>query len=268
MNHATQDLKDNLLGSPVSATVMGSGRVRAALSAETASVADAGRASRTGSTSRRGRRGGAVVQLRNIDTAPHHYVISGGGPGIRTSVRARRASRSRQRQLVLGRPRSFDLAAQRSRPSGSGSASTRRRSPRPSRSSVGTTSTRTSTATSGSPRPAAARRGHLHVPWHVAPLAASSNGLSKSSLDLTRRLGHDADDERARAPGTPTATSTCSAATTPLESHGEEDVVAVGARSFTGYGAARRRRRGRPERHRRVRRDRLAGLPGRPEPAR
>ena len=40
MNQAVQDLKDNLLGSPVSATVMGSGRVDAYGSATTVSLAD------------------------------------------------------------------------------------------------------------------------------------------------------------------------------------------------------------------------------------
>ena len=46
-------------------------------------------------------------------------------------------------------------------------------------------------------------------------------------------------------------------ATDPVESHGEEDIVAVGARSFTGTtidGDAE----GLPDGHRRARRDRLA----------
>ncbi len=42
MNQSTQKLKDNLLGEPVSATVMGAGRVRAAASAAADSVAEPG----------------------------------------------------------------------------------------------------------------------------------------------------------------------------------------------------------------------------------
>ena len=73
----------------------------------------------------------------------------------------------------------------------------------------------------------------MKVPWHVAPLAASADGLSASSLDLTG------------GPATMTMTGPAAAgqshgdlyllgATDPVASTGEEDIVATGARSFTG----------------------------------
>jgi hypothetical protein len=73
----------------------------------------------------------------------------------------------------------------------------------------------------------------MHVPWHVAPLAASNNGLSKSSLDLT---GGSDTMRMTRAPsaGHPYGDLYLLGGTDTLESHGEEDVVALGARSFTG----------------------------------
>ncbi len=73
----------------------------------------------------------------------------------------------------------------------------------------------------------------LHVPWHVAPLAASANGLSKSALDLT------GGSDTMRMTSSPTAGRPYGdlyllGGVDGLESHGEEDIVAVGARSFTG----------------------------------
>jgi hypothetical protein len=73
----------------------------------------------------------------------------------------------------------------------------------------------------------------LHVPWHVEPLAASRNGLSKSELDLT---GGPA-TMRMKAPpsgGRDYGDLYLLGATDDQESFGEEDLVAVGARSFTG----------------------------------
>jgi subtilisin family serine protease len=73
----------------------------------------------------------------------------------------------------------------------------------------------------------------LRVAWHVAPLAASDDSLSDSSLDLTSGPAEMTVD-----PGTAAGLSHTDlyllGATDPVESTGEEDVVAVGARSFTG----------------------------------
>ena len=73
----------------------------------------------------------------------------------------------------------------------------------------------------------------LRVPWHVAPLAASDNGVSTDALDLTDGVGRFA-ITRGRAAGVDHADLYLLGATDPVNSTGEEDVVAVGARSFTG----------------------------------
>ena len=70
------------------------------------------------------------------------------------------------------------------------------------------------------------------MPWHVAPLAASDDSLSKSELDLTS--GPDTMTVEGDGAGTSQADLYLLGATDDLESHGEEDLVAVGARSFTG----------------------------------
>jgi subtilisin family serine protease len=73
----------------------------------------------------------------------------------------------------------------------------------------------------------------LHVPWHVAPLAASDNGLSESSLDLTG--GSDTMElTEGTAAGISYADLYQLGTTDPAAGKNEADIVAVGARSFTG----------------------------------
>ncbi len=236
MNHATQQMKDNLLGSPVSATVMGSGRVRAALSAATATVADPGSLSfgldiEPGPTTEV-----QSFELRNFDDTPHHYVLKGGGPrysdfgstparialslngssfsGTRSVDLPPHAKQTVWVQLSLDTSTIADAEQEFGwyyfHPNVDGNV-------RITQSGGG------------------ADEDNLHVPWHVAPLAASDNGLSESSLDLT---GGGSDTMRM-------TTGPASAGVSygdlyelggedTLESHGEEDLVAVGARSFTG----------------------------------
>jgi subtilisin family serine protease len=73
----------------------------------------------------------------------------------------------------------------------------------------------------------------LRVAWHVSPLAASADSLSESSLDLTAGPAEMTVD-----PGTAAGVSHADlyllGATDPVASTGEEDIVAIGARSFTG----------------------------------
>ncbi len=71
------------------------------------------------------------------------------------------------------------------------------------------------------------------MPWHVAPLAASDNSLSETSLDLTGGPDTMTLDEGAAA-GTSYADLYQLGDVDPDNSKGEEDVVAIGARSFTG----------------------------------
>jgi len=71
------------------------------------------------------------------------------------------------------------------------------------------------------------------VPWHVAPLAASENGVSTDTLDLTGGSGSFG-VTRTPAAGVTYADMYLLGATDNVGSTGEEDIVAVGARSFTG----------------------------------
>jgi hypothetical protein len=73
----------------------------------------------------------------------------------------------------------------------------------------------------------------LRLPWHVVPLATSDNGLDTESLDLTTDPGEIVVTEGAAA-GISYADLYHLGATDPAESRGEEDIVAVGARSFAG----------------------------------
>jgi hypothetical protein len=73
----------------------------------------------------------------------------------------------------------------------------------------------------------------LRLPWHVAPLATSDNGLSESSLDLTG--GSDTMElTEGAAAGISYADLYHLGTTDPEGSRNEADLVAVGARSFTG----------------------------------
>jgi subtilisin family serine protease len=73
----------------------------------------------------------------------------------------------------------------------------------------------------------------LRVPWHVAPLAASEDGVSTDALDLTGGSGSYS-ITRGPSAGVDHADNYLLGATDGVASTGEEDIVAVGARSFTG----------------------------------
>ncbi len=73
----------------------------------------------------------------------------------------------------------------------------------------------------------------LQVPWHVAPLAASDDGVSSHSLDLTGGSASLSIDASAAA-GASFADLYLLGATDPVGSKLEDDIVAIGARSFTG----------------------------------
>lgn len=234
MNHATQKLKDNLLGSPVSATVMGAGRVRAALSAGTDSVAEPASLSFGLDIEPAPTTEVQSFKLHNFDNKPHHYVLKG---------RRARYSDFGTSPATVGV--SFD---------GSTFGSTRELDLAPHsrrtvyvRLSLDTSTIETAEQefgwyyfhpnVDGNVRITQSGGGNedkLHVPWHVAPLAASANGLSESSLDLTG--GPDTMRLTRTGPqaGLPSADLYQLGGQDTLESHGEEDVVAVGARSFTG----------------------------------
>jgi hypothetical protein len=72
----------------------------------------------------------------------------------------------------------------------------------------------------------------LKVAWHTEPLAASRDRLSKKRLDLS--AGPDTMTLKPGGAGLDYADLYELGATDPVKSTGEEDVTAIGARSFTG----------------------------------
>jgi hypothetical protein len=72
----------------------------------------------------------------------------------------------------------------------------------------------------------------LKLPWHVAPLATADTGVTETALDLTG--GPDTYALVEGGVGTTYADNYLLGATDENDSHGEEDLIAVGARSFTG----------------------------------
>jgi hypothetical protein len=74
----------------------------------------------------------------------------------------------------------------------------------------------------------------LRLPWHVAPLATSDNGLSESSLDLTGEATDTMELTEGAAAGISYADLYVLGTTDPVGARNEGDLVAVGARSFTG----------------------------------
>ena len=73
----------------------------------------------------------------------------------------------------------------------------------------------------------------LHVPWHTVPMATSNDAMTPNSLDLTAGPG-ELELDSAAAAGAPGADLYLLGATDPQGSGLEEDIAAIGARSFTG----------------------------------
>jgi len=235
MNQANQDLKDNLLGQPVSATVMGSGRVDAFASAKAVSLASPASLSYGLDIAK-----GPVEETRSFTVTnkgrkKHGYKITGGNP------RYSDFSGNPARVVVSGDKKSyaktlrFDL-----KPKASHKVYVRM-SLDPSKIHAAAQEYgryyfhpnidgNVGIAQDGAK---GEKADDLHVPWHVAPLAASDDSLSKSELDLT-----GGPDTMTVDPGDGAGVSEADlyllGATDDYESGGEEDLVAVGARSFTG----------------------------------
>ena len=183
MNQATQELKDNLLGEPVSATVMGAGRVDAFASAKAVSLASPGEPLlRARHRLRAGPRRSRSFKVRNKGKRNHSYKVTGGEGALqRLRRRARPASSSRRTRRPTRRPCSFKLKPQASRkvyvrlnldPSviDRGRAGVR---------PVLLPPERRRQRRSSQDGPRSGKADNLHVPWHVAPLAASDDSLSK-----------------------------------------------------------------------------------------
>jgi subtilisin family serine protease len=237
MNQAVQDLKDNLLGSPVSATVMGSGRVDAFGSATTVSLADPASLSYGLDIASGSLRETRSFKVENVGELKHRYnvaakkarysdfgaspasvtVSSGGGFGKKLSFGLKPGESQKVKVRLALDPSAIEEAEQEYglyyfHPNVDGNVAISQND-----------------AEKHKLKEAADK---LHVPWHVAPLAASDNSLSKDELDLSG--GPGTMTVKGDGAGTSEADLYLLGATDGLESHGEEDLVAVGARSFTG----------------------------------
>ena len=231
MDQAKRNLKNNDLSAPVPATVMGAGRVNVYQSAIARSLAWPGSLSyglRMTPGSQKSRRS---FHVKNYDSVGHDYQVYGSvrysdfDPAIATVTASLNGT-------SFGPTRSFHLGPGVSRrvwirlrldPSAIS----------PPEQEYGLyyfhpNVDGTVTVTQDGPH-----ADVLRVAWHVAPLAVARTGVSETSLDLTG------------GPATMTMTSPPSAGvdwadmyllggTDGVESTGEEDLVAAGARSFTG----------------------------------
>ncbi len=231
MDQATRKMKNNDLTSPVPATVMGAGRVQVFQSAIARSLAMPGSLSyglqyATGVSSQV-----RAFTVKNFDSAPHTYHVSAQDrysnfdPAMTTLRLSLNGS-------SFAATRSFTLAPHRSKkvwlrvtvdpsvvspaeqefgwyyfhPNMDGTVVIKQNKP---------------------------HKDVLRVAWHVAPLAAADDSLSDSSLDLTGGPATMTVDPGSAA-GLSFTDLYLLGATDPVASTGEEDVVAIGARSFTG----------------------------------
>jgi subtilisin family serine protease len=233
MNHATQDLNDNTLESPVSATVMGSGRVQADESANAVSLAEPGSLSFRLSPASDLMTSVQAFTVRNFDTKTHNYTVSGGEPRysdfdpsvaeVNVSVNGSPLGDSANFQLKKGKSKKVQVELTLDP-----SAITEADQENGWYYFLGNVD--------GNVEIHQSKQGgdDFHVPWHVVPQAVAENSFpTDEPLDLT---GGPADltlDEGAGA-GTSYADLYQLGALDDDNSKGEEDIVAMGARSFTG----------------------------------
>jgi minor extracellular serine protease Vpr len=231
MNQAVRKLKNSDLSSPVAATVMGSGRVDAFASATAVSVAAPGSLSYGFRPGGLGQSVTRSFKVHNFDRATHTYGVRGtvrysdfnpSVASIKVSLNRKGFAARRRFSLAPGatrrvwvrlslHPTVISEAAQLFgwygfNPGVDGSVAIRQNGP---------------------------HRDTLRVAWHVAPIATARNSLSQASLDLTSGSRNLTLSEPSAA-GTSYADLYLLGTTDPVESTGEEDIVAVGARSFTG----------------------------------
>ncbi len=232
MNQATQEVADNNGDAPVSATIMGAGRVQAYESARAVSLATPGSLSFGLRAETRPRSLVRAIRVWNLDGVTHGYTVRARGrysdldPDVATatvSLDGRSFGASRNFTLGPGRSRRVwvrlsvdpDRISRAEQMLGwyyflanaDGNVEIRQRGP--------------------------GRDDTLHVPWHVVPLAASANAMSRDALDLADGRGAMRLLDPPSA-GAPAADLYLLGATDGRDGGGEEDVAAIGARSFTG----------------------------------
>jgi minor extracellular serine protease Vpr len=231
MNQANRNLKDNTLNAPVPATVMGSGRVEAFQSARATSVAWPGSLSYAFAPTPTTWTAVRSFQVKNFDNNPATYTVTGEDrysdfdPAM-TTVRFSLDNAS------FGASRTFTLNSGKSRRVWTRLAVDPSVVSEPEQQYgwyyfFASMDGSVKITQSGSPNDT------LRLPWHVVPLAASDNGLSETSLDISEDPA-TMELTEGTAAGISYADLYHLGTTDPAGSHTEEDIVAVGARSFTG----------------------------------
>jgi subtilisin family serine protease len=232
MNQANRNMKNNDLTTPVSATVMGSGRVEAFQSARAKSVAWPGSLSYGFAPTPTIWSAVRSFRVKNFDDHSHGYTVTAADrasdfdPAMTTlaiSLDGSSFSASKSFSLSGGHQRKVWVRL-RLNPGLISEAEQEYGWYYIQGNLDGTVQV----SQSGTPSDV------LRLPWHVVPLATSDNGLlSTDPLDLTGGPGTLELTEGAAA-GTSYADLYQLGETDAPESRGEEDIVAVGARSFTG----------------------------------
>jgi minor extracellular serine protease Vpr len=230
MNQATRAMKNNDLSAPVPATVMGAGRVQAFESAKARSIAWPGSLSFGFAATPTTWSDVRSFRVRNTDGVAHSYTVTAddrysdfdpamttvtvstngtGFGGSRTFTVASGGTRRVWVRLRLD-PTAVSEAEQEFgwfyfHPNMDGTVRVTQDGP---------------------------HGDVLRLPWHVAPLAISDSALSETALDLTG--GPATMEMTASGAGTAYGDLYLLGTTDDTGSRGEEDLVAVGARSFTG----------------------------------
>jgi minor extracellular serine protease Vpr len=232
MNQATREVRTNDLAGPASATTTGAGRVQALESAEAESLAVPGSLS---FGLRQLAEAGTLRQsflVQNKDNKKHEYVVSGGGPRYADFDEALTGVTVSTNGTSFGAERSFTLKKRKSKrvfvqlaldPAAITEADQLNGWYYFLGNQDGTVQVRQ--RKNGADR--------FAVSWHVVPGAASVNSLSADTLDLANG---PATMELVEGPaaGASYADLYLLGYEDPETTRSEEDIVAAGARSFTG----------------------------------
>ena len=231
MNQAVRNMKNNDLSTPVAAQVMGSGRVDALQSANAKSVAWPGSLSFNFAPTPTGWSAVRRFQVKNFHNKPHGYTVTGVDrysdfdpalTGVTISTNGTSFGASRTFNLNGGQTKQVWVKLTLD-PTTITEADQELGWYYIQGSMDGTIRINQS----GTPTDV------LRLPWHVVPLATSDNGVEPTTLDVSAGPA-DLTLTEGTAAGTSAADLYQLGTTDPDESHGEEDIVAVGARSFVG----------------------------------
>ncbi|MGE5461239.1 MAG: S8 family serine peptidase [Solirubrobacterales bacterium] len=230
MNQATQDMR-NLDGSgPVPATVMGSGRVQAFQSAIATNLAMPGSISLGLVGASDLYTAARVIRVFNMDTVAHTYravaavrYTDFNAKFSSAKVSVNEATLSRAQKFIVPPGKKVKVVLEVTLDPGQASDWQQEWGWYYFNPNVDGQVTFTQLD---------GKRDRFHVPWHAAALPSAETGMSVSSLDLT--AGPQSMNITEAGLGVPYADLYQLGAESPVSTGGEEDLAAIGARSFTG----------------------------------